>query len=165
VSGRLWALGVSCWGVWACGCAGDNTLSGSVDALFPLAVSRVEVLRNEEALQVSYLQNHGAEVNLVVRVTVSLDGVTVKDGVKVGLQGEGPPGHARTTVIHLATGEPTRLFAPVHLGDLVIEHGGGAGEATRGHFSMSFEPGDDFGAGRTLTGTFAATAQDAGFGP
>ena len=149
----------------ACGCAGDNTLSGSVDALFPLGVSRVEVLRNDEALQVSYLQNHGSDVDLVARVTVSLYGVAVKNGVKVPLQGEGAPGHARTTVIHLATGEPTRLFPPVYLGDLVIEQGGNPGELSRGHFSMSFEQGDDYGAGRTLSGTFAATALDAGFGP
>ena len=50
-------------GLWGCGEA--NALSGSVEELFSLEVSRVEVLRNVEALQVSYYRNNGLDVDLV----------------------------------------------------------------------------------------------------
>ena len=146
------------------GCAPENRLEGSVEELFPLDVSWVEVLRNDEALQVSYYRNRGADVDGVVRVTVALKDVDLDSGEPIPLQGEWSPGHPRTTVLHFPAGEPGRLFAPVKQGELELHEGGAPGEETRGEFTMSFEQGDGFGAGRTLTGTFRATAQDAGFG-
>ena len=65
----------------------------------------------------------------------------------------------------LAAGEPARVFAPVEKGDLVLDEGGHPGELTRGDFSLSFQKGEGYGAGRTLSGRFSALALDAGFGP
>jgi hypothetical protein len=67
-------------------------------------------------------------------------------------------------VVHLAAGEPARVFAPVDKGDLELDEGGGIGEPTRGDFSMSFQRGDGYGAGRSMEGRFSSTALDAGFG-
>ena len=159
------ALGLVVAGALCAGCMGANQLSGSADALFPLQVSWVDVRRNEEALQVSYLATRGPDVDLVARVTVVLADLAVKNGVPIRLEGDYQPGHARTTVIHQAAGEPVRVFAPVKAGELVLEQGGNPGEMTRGRFGMSFVIGDGYGAGRTLDGTFAAVAADAGFGP
>lgn len=159
------ALGLVVAGVLCAGCMGTNQLSGSVDALFPLQVSWVDVRRNEEALQVSYMATHGPDVDLVARVTVVLADLTIENGVAIRLEGEYQPGHQRTTVIHAAAGEPIRVFTPVKGGELIIEQGGNPGEMTRGRFGMSFVIGDGYGAGRTLDGTFAAEAADAGFGP
>ncbi len=145
-------------------CAGENSLSGSVGALFDLDVSRVEVLRNEEALQVTYFRNRAAEVDVVVRVTVALQDVELQPGARIRLEGEYEPGHLRTTVAHAPGGEAVRIFPPVRKGDLVLASGGNPGEATRGDFSMSFEDeGGDIGQGRTLVGNFAGLARDAGF--
>lgn len=141
----------------------DNSLGGSVSELFPLDVSRVEVARNPEALQVSYYSSRGEYIDIVVRVTVSTQGVDIQPGRKIDLAGEYQPGHLRTTVIHLAWGEPVRNLPPVKTGDLVVSSGGNPGEGTRGNFSMSFDQGGDLGAGRTLYGTFASTALDGGF--
>jgi hypothetical protein len=53
----------------------------------------------------------------------------------------------------------------VKRGDITITQGGQVGTLTRGNFSMSFEAeGGDIGGGRTLVGSFAGTAADAGFG-
>ena len=145
------------------GCAGDNSLGGSVSELFPLDVSRVEVRRNTEALQVSYYNNRGEDIDLVVRVTVATDGLDLRSGRKINLAGEYQPGHQRTSVIHLAWGEPVRNLPPVKSGDLSLSSGGNPGDGTRGNFSMSFDQGGDFGAGRTLYGNFASTALDGGF--
>ena len=147
------------------GCGGDNSLSGSVGDLFPLEVSRVEVQRNAEALQVSYYRSTATDVDLVVRLSVATEGLELKPGQKVDLAGETPAGHARATVVHLATGEPARVLAPVEKGDLVLDEGGNPGEPTRGDFSMSFQKGDGYGSGRSLEGRFTGLAMDAGFGP
>lgn len=163
---RFILFGLGALAALASGCLGDNQLSGSLSAVFPLESSSVEVLRNDEAFQVSYYGNRGPDEFIVARVTVALDGITVKNGAKIPLQDPDPaPLHARTTVIHQAAGEPVRVLPKVHLGDLVIESGGNPGEFSRGHFSMSFEPGDAYGAGRTLSGTFNSKTFDAGFGP
>jgi hypothetical protein len=148
----------------ACG-LGDNALGGSVSELFPLDVSRVEVLRNTEALQVSYYRNNELDVDLVVRLTVATEGLELRPGTKVDLAGMTPSGVARATVVHLNAGEPARVFAPVEKGDLQLDEGGNPGEATNGDFSMSFQKGEGFGAGRNLEGTFQAVAEDARFGP
>lgn len=162
---RLAPLPLAGIALLASGCASDNSLSGSVSELFPLDVSRVEVRRNTEAFQVSYYSTRGEDIDLVVRVTVATQGVDIQPGRKIDLAGEYQPGHLRTTVIHLAWGEPVRNLPPVKSGDLVVSSGGNPGDATRGNFSMSFDQGGDIGAGRTLSGTFASTALDGGFGP
>ncbi len=147
------------------GCGADNSLSGSVGELFPLEVSRVEVQRNAEALQVSYYRSTATDVDLVVRLSVDTAGLELKPGKTVDLAGQAPSGHARTTVVHLAAGEPARVLAPVEKGDLVLDEGGNPGELTRGDFSLSFQKGEGYGAGRNLNGRFSAMAADAGFGP
>ncbi|MFL5322417.1 MAG: hypothetical protein ACJ790_22350 [Myxococcaceae bacterium] len=145
------------------GCGNDRTLSGSVEELFPLTVSTVDVLRNSDALQVSYYNNRGADLDLVVRVSVATEGLTLTDGKSYKLDGDTPSGVARCTVIHLAGGEPTRTLPRVKNGDLYFGSGARDGEVTKGSFSMSFEENGDYGAGRTLSGNFAGVAKDAGF--
>ena len=162
-SRRLPVLALSGLALLAYGCASDNSLGGSVSELFPLDVSRVEVARNPEALQLSYYSTRGEYIDIVVRITVATQGVDLQPGRKIDLAGEYQPGHLRTTVIHLAWGEPVRNLPPVKSGDLVVSSGGNPGEGTRGNFSMSFDQGGDLGAGRTLYGTFATTALDGGF--
>ncbi len=159
----LVAVGLS--GAVVVGCGADNSLSGSAGELFPLEVSRVEVRRNAEALQVSYYRNTATDVDLVARLSVDTAGLELKPGLEVDLAGRASNGHARATVVHLAAGEPARVFAPVEKGDLVLDEGGNPGELTRGDFSLSFQKGEGYGAGRTLSGRFSALALDAGFGP
>ncbi|PTL81922.1 hypothetical protein DAT35_19065 [Vitiosangium sp. GDMCC 1.1324] len=163
----LAAVGLSGALVWAglVGCGGENSLSGSVGDLFPLEVSRVEVQRNTQALQVSYYRSTATDVDLVVRLSVDTEGLELKPGQKVDLAGETPAGHARATVVHVAAGEPARTLAPVDKGDLVLDEGGNPGEPTRGDFSMSFKKDGGYGAGRTLSGRFSSLALDGGFGP
>ena len=151
-------------GVLACG--RDNELSGSAGELFSLEVSRTEILRNEEALQVTYLANRGVDLDVVARVTVALRDVQLAPGAKIDLAGEYTPGHLRCSVAHAPGGEPVRLFPPVKKGDLQLGAGGEPGQLTRGSFSVVFDAeGGDFGQGRTLVGNFAAVARDGGFGP
>jgi hypothetical protein len=147
------------------GCGGPNSLSGSVEELFPLEVSRVEILRNAEALQVSYYRNAGQDVDLVVRLTLAAEGLDLRPGKKVNLAGATASGTARTTVVHLSAGEPARILGPVDKGDLSLDEGGSIGQPTSGDFSLSFQRGDSYGAGRSLEGRFSAVAQDASFGP
>lgn len=152
---------------WALlGCGRDNQLSGSVGELFPLGVSRVEVQRNDEALVVSYFANRGVNLDLVIRLSLATRDLELLPGGRVDLAGEYAPGHQRTTVIHAPGGEPARALPPVKKGDLRLSAGGRPDELTRGDFSMLFEStGGDLGQGRTLSGTFAGIALDAGFDP
>ncbi|ADO69868.1 hypothetical protein [Stigmatella aurantiaca] len=166
-AGPAWSKGLAglLAGVGLLGCGGSNSLSGSVEELFPLDVSRVEVLRNAEALQVSYYRNAGQDVDLVVRLTLATEGLDLRPGKKVNLAGTTEAGTARATVVHLSAGEPARLLGPVDKGDLSLDEGGEIGQSTSGDFSLSFQRGDSYGAGRSLEGRFTAVAQDAGFGP
>ena len=169
------------WGALSLGlclasCGLDNSLSGSLGEVFPLDISRVEVAQNFEAMQITYYRNRGVFLDVVVRVSVSLqdegvapDGgvptIVLKAGKKLDLLGESPTGQLKCAVTHAPGGEPTRSLPRVKKGDLEILQGGKIGEAMRGNFSMLFEgEGGDIGFGRTLVGTFAVKESlDAGF--
>jgi len=146
-------------------CRPDNTLQGSVDALFPLDVSRVDMLRNDDAFQVSYYANRGADIDLVARLTVYVGDTGIDAGTPLLIQGEYLPGHQRATVVHLTAGEAERVLPAVERGDLLVEQGGGIGQPTRGSFAVLFVQGDAYGSGRTLDGTFAGRPGDAGWMP
>jgi hypothetical protein len=157
-------------------CEGQTNLSGSMSEIFPLENSSVQVLQNGEAMQIVYLLNRGVFLDVVARISVSLndegagpDGgipqLELKAGSRVELQGQAPGGVARCAVTHAPGGEPVRDLPPVKQGDLRITRGGQIGQLTEGNFSIRFEQeGGDIGFGRTLNGTFSATTQDAGFG-
>lgn len=159
------------------GCAADNSLGGSLGEIFPLDVSRVEVAKNTEALQVTYYRNRGVFLDVVVRLSVSIqdEGVAPDGGVptmaltsgkRIDLKGLSPTGTLRATVTHAPGGEPVRNLPPIKNGDLVITQGGGVGQPIKGNFSMLFEQeGGDIGFGRTLYGAFSTgETLDAGFG-
>ena len=146
-------------------CMGENTLGGSAGALFPLTVSRVEVLRNTDAFQVSYYVYDTTNVDLVARLTLDLSGLNFVPGKSYALTGQTDAGHQRATVTHLVTGEPLMVFPDVHSGNLNLSTGGLPGQTTTGDFSLSFINTTDFGGGRTLVGTFSSLARDAGYGP
>ncbi len=84
----------------AIGCNGDNSLGGSMSEVFPLAVSRVEIVRNDVAFQVSYYNNNGNSLDLVARVTLALDGLNFKPG-DFPLQGRG---RRRSALLGVAPG-------------------------------------------------------------
>ncbi len=148
----------------AVGCLGENQLSGSVSELFPLDVSRVEILRNDLALQVSYYNNRGTDIDLVARVTLALDGIDLTPGKNINLAGEYAPGHQRTAVIHLPAGQLSRTLPDVKQGDLQLDKGGAPGQLTQGNFSLSFVADGSYGSGRSMQGKFSGPALDAGYG-
>lgn len=149
----------------ALACGGENSLGGSVDALFPLTVSFVQIRRNEEAFQVSYYNNREHDIDLVAQVTVALYGLTITPGAPIDLAGEYDAGHPRAVVVHAAADEAQRVMPAVHQGDLVIRQGGNPDELTVGDFSVGFEQGSEYGGGRTLYGNFSSRCLDAGFLP
>jgi hypothetical protein len=156
-------------------CTPDNVLGGSLGEVIDLTVTEVLAFRNPEALQLIYTRNRGVFLDIVIRVTVSLqtrndDGtitaVEPEPGTRILLQGDWSPGNPRTTVAHAPGGEPNRNLPRVRSGDLVITRGGKPGSLTSGSFSMRFEEtGGDIGFGRTLNSNFIANqTRDAGFG-
>lgn len=161
--GAVLVLTASAFVVAVVACAGDNSLSGSMSEVFPLQVSFVNILRNDQAFQVSYYNNVGIDVDLVAQLTVSLDGWNFQAGHDFPLQGFDDAGF-RATVLHLAAGSPPQPLPQVSLGDLQLNSGGNVGQYTQGNFSMSFVADGGFGGGRTLQGNFSGHAQDAGFG-
>lgn len=158
-----------------CSCL-DNSLGGSVSEVFPLDISGTELRRNDQAMQVTYFRNRGVFLDVVARVSVSLeiDGVAEDGGVKylvpvrgssIAVAGDYAEGHPRCVVTHAPGGEPVRNLPRIKRGDFVITGGGGVGEETSGTFSLLFEAeGGDLGNGRTLYGTFKGELLDAGFG-
>lgn len=160
----------------ALGCTPENALGGSLGEVIDLTVTEVVAYRNTEALQLIFTRNRGVFLDVVVRVTVSLqtgmdDGTVTaiepEAGTRIVLQGDWRPGNPRTTVAHAPGGEPSRNLPRVRSGDLVITRGGKSGGLTSGSFSMRFEEtGGDLGFGRTLNSNFVANqTRDAGFGP
>ena len=63
----------------ACG-KGTNSLDGSLDEVFPLDVSTAHVIRNDEALVVSFEANRGRDIDLVLRFTLALDQLPLQQG-------------------------------------------------------------------------------------
>ena len=148
----------------ACG-SGDNALSGSLSEVFPLDVSTVHVLRNDQALVVSYEANNGRDIDLVLRFALALDGLTLRAGQAIPLQGTTPDGGTlRAAFLHNAAGEPVRILPPVSTGQFTLDKGGNPGEDTSGSFSASFVSDGTYGSGRGVTGTFHAVALDGGYG-
>src|SRR5262249_48899965 len=80
----------------ACG-KGDHSLDGSLSEVFDLDVSTVHVLRNDDALVVSYEHNAGRDIDLVLRFTLALDQLTLKTGRTVNIAGATDAGTLRAT--------------------------------------------------------------------
>ena len=156
-------------------CTPDHALGGGLGEVIDLTVTEVIAYRNTEALQLIYTRNRGVFLDIVIRVTISLqtqaeDGsittVEPEPGSRILLQGDWRAGNPRTTVAHAPGGEPIRNLPRIRSGDLQISRGGMSGGLTSGSFSMRFEDtGGDNGFGRTLNSNFVANqTRDAGFG-
>jgi hypothetical protein len=147
----------------ACG-QGDNSLTGSLSEVFDLDVSTVHVIRNDEALVVSYEHNAGRDIDLVLRFTLALDQLPMQTGKSVKLDGFTDGGILRATFLHNAAGEPARVLPDVSIGEFTLDKGGNPGDDTSGTFSASFVSDGTYGSGRAVSGRFHATALDGGYG-
>lgn len=137
-------------------------LSGSVSQFFALDYSRLEILRDADAFQVTYYRDTPTEVDVVVRLTVVTTGFDFSPGHTFDLSGEYAPGHPRAVVTHAVGGEPARALPLVMHGTLTLDSGGKPGERTQGSFSVSFqESGGDFGTGTSVEGDFDAVERNA----
>jgi len=142
-------------------CGGPN-LSGSVGQYFSLDFDRQEILRDDDAFQVTYLADGADQVDVVIRLTVVTTGYDFTPGHTFDLSGEYAPGHPRAVVTHAAGGEPSRMLPPIKHGTLTLSSGGQPGQETKGTFSCSFDTsGGDFGQGTDVNGTFDVTATNA----
>jgi len=147
----------------ACG-KGDNSLDGSLSEVFDLDVSTVHVLRNDDALVVSYEHNAGRDIDLVLRFTLALDQLTLQTGRTTNIAGTTGGGTLRATFLHNAAGEPARVLPDVSIGEFTLDTGGNPGDDTRGSFSASFVSDGSYGSGRAVSGNFHAIALDGGYG-
>jgi hypothetical protein len=147
----------------ACG-KGDNSLDGSLSEVFDLDVSTVHVLRNDDALVVSYEHNSGRDIDLVLRFTLALDELSLQTGRTIDIAGSTDGGTLRATFLHNAAGEPARVLPDVSIGQFTLDTGGNPGDDTKGNFSASFVADGSYGSGRAVTGTFHAVALDGGYG-
>ena len=163
MAGTLKPWAYAAWSLLALAGCDNGPLHGSVSELFALTVASEELLRNPEAFQVNYFANRNRGEDLVIQLSVSLAGVNFIPGARVRLEGEYLPGHPRTTVVHLAVGEPTRTLPLVKLGTLNLSQGGAPKQLTSGDFSLSFVDDGSYGSGRTVLGSFAGIALDGGF--
>jgi len=147
----------------ACG-KGDNSLDGSLSEVFDLDVSTVHVLRNDDALVVSYEHNAGRDIDLVLRFTLALDQLTLQTGRTTNIAGSTDGGTLRATFLHNAAGEPARVLPDVSIGEFTLDRGGNPGDDTKGSFSASFVSDGSYGSGRAVSGNFHAIALDGGYG-
>ena len=106
----------------ACG-GGSNSLGGSLSEVFPLDVSTAHVLRNDQALVVSYEANRGRDIDLVLRFTLALDQLPLQRGRTVKISGTTDAGILRATFLHNAAGEPARVLPPVSVGQFTLDTG------------------------------------------
>lgn len=147
----------------ACG-KGENSLDGSLSEVFDLDVSTVHVLRNDDALVVSYEHNAGRDIDLVLRFTLALDQMPLQTGRTVNIAGSTDGGTLRATFLHNAAGEPARVLPDVSIGEFTLERGGNPGDDTKGSVSASFVSDGSYGSGRAVSGSFHAIALDGGYG-
>jgi len=147
----------------ACG-KGENSLDGSLSEVFDLDVSTVHVLRNDDALVVSYEHNSGRDIDLVLRFTLALDQLSLQTGRTINIAGSTDAGVLRATFLHNAAGEPARVLPDVSIGQFTLDQGGNPGDDTKGNFSASFVSDGSYGSGRAVTGNFHAIALDGGYG-
>jgi hypothetical protein len=150
----------------AVGCGiGDNGLTGSLSEVFSLDVSKVAVLRNDQALVVQYQANRDQDIDLVLRFTLALEDLPpLSPGTTVNLVGFTDGGVERASFLHNAAGEPARVLPQVSIGQFNLDQGGNPGDVTSGSFSASFVADGSYGSGRAVTGTFHAVALDGGYG-
>ncbi|MBI5543472.1 MAG: hypothetical protein HY901_06255 [Deltaproteobacteria bacterium] len=139
------------------GACGGNSLDGSLSEAFDLSFAEVLVRRSEKAVQVTYLRSEGREV--VIRMTVAIEGVDVSHAGSINLAQEYAPGHPRAAVSRAVDNEPVRQLPAVVQGDLTLDGPPHPGETVSGSFSVRFGEGGDLGSGRTLTGSFSGTVQ------
>ena len=138
-------------------CSSPNSLDGSVAEAFDLAFSSVQIRRSPKAVAISYLRSHGNEI--VINLTVDLEGLNVTHGGDVNLAEEYLPGHQRAAVSRAVDNEPVRALPGIARGTLSLDHDPTPGQESAGSFSLSFKEDGDMGGGRTLVGTFDATVE------
>ncbi len=130
---------------------GSQSLEGSLGESLDLSFNQVEIRRNAQALQISYLRSDGKEV--VARMTVVTEGLDLKS--KVSLAGRYAAGHPRTVVTRAVDGEPLVVLPAVENGTLELSEDPAPDKVITGNFSLAFATsGGDTGGGRTLLGTF-----------
>lgn len=136
----------------------SGQLSGTIDQVLRIPIDKTEIVRLEsdvggtklEHLQLSYFKGP----DLVLRVKVSLEGLTLANGRTISLGGEVRPGTPRTEVSRVVASEPHRDFPPVYRGELYLSTGTNPLEPTAGNFTLTFANQGDL-AGRTVEGTFS----------
>jgi hypothetical protein len=139
-------------------CSSPNSLDGSVAEAFDLAFSSVQIRRSPKAIAISYLRSHGNEV--VINLTVDLEGLDMTHGGDVNLAESPQPGHQRAAVSRAVDNEPVRAMPRLSRGTLSLDHDPTPGFESAGNFSLAFVESDgDMGGGRTLVGTFDATVE------
>jgi hypothetical protein len=144
------------------GSCGKGNLSGSVGQFFSLDNNREEILRDDDAFQVTFYRDTATQIDVVARITVVTTGFDFQPGHTFDLSGEYAPGHPRAVVTHAAGGEPSRALPAIKHGALSLDSGGQPGQRTTGTFNVSFEEqGGDFGQGTNLDASFDATTRDA----
>ena len=133
--------------------------------MFDLDVSTVHVLRNDDALVVSYEHNAGRDIDLVLRFTLALDQLPLQ----TGRDREHRRLHRRRDPpCHLSPQRRRRarpgVLPDVSIGEFTLDQGGNPGDDTKGSFSASFVSDGTYGSGRAVSGSFHAIALDGGYG-
>ena len=124
----------------------------------------MHVLRNDDALVVSYEHNAGRDIDLVLRFTLALDQLPLQTSRSMNIAGSTDAGTLRATFLHNAAGEPARVLPDVSIGEFTLDQGGNPGDDTKGSFSASFVGDGSYGSGRAVSGSFHAIALDGGYG-
>jgi hypothetical protein len=140
------------------GCNGGPNLQGSLSQYFSLTFNSQDIIRNAQAIEITYYNRTPTRIDVVARLTVILSGIDLGKSHTIDLSGEYAPGHPRAVVTHAVGGEPPRTLPPVSEGVLNLDSGGLPGQQTNGSFDVTFGTGGDFGSGHTLNGSFSALA-------
>lgn len=139
----------------ACGPAPAG-VDGSLTEICDLGFDKAVVELGAEAFTLRLVQLRGVNEDSALKVSVRLTGATLIPQVGLNLAEPMQPDGQRAKVGRNVLGDPNKDFPPIERGRIVFDTDPAKSARVSGEFSVKFQQGFAFGAGRTVHGTFEA---------
>ena len=147
------ALALALLGLGACG---PHGLEGSLTELLSLRYQSAVAQSDGMQATVRFQVPRGSGQDIVLEVSAQVGDLNVVPYALIDLAETGPNGRERGVVSRTVTGDPLHDFPSILRGALRFDANFPSGTSIPGAFTVTFNEGTSFGAGRTVYGDFQA---------
>jgi hypothetical protein len=143
--------------VWLAACGPEVTgADGSLTEILDLSFDRADLEVSADSVALRLIKYRGAQEDTALKIGVLMQGAKLIPGVGLNLAEAMQPQGQRGVVSRNVYEDDHHEFPALHRGRIVLEDDPAKALTLRGEFSVTFEQGYQFGAGRTVHALFQA---------